>query len=225
MNSLNDVIADLQWCIEYWPDLIEARIPGTRRPWRQPHLSPDAQAKRDFEARIDWAMRVEDALGETPAPVDVAILSTVLDLLVQADDLAAKVAPEVMCPVLPPPGPGELDARPYLRFIAGNLPEILADWAEPIARNMQQKIAQALCMVYDGQTLAVTCPWCSTPDAWRVQELPGGMVAIICTGVCEPPEREVGTWWGGQPCWPIQDWPRLAKHVQAAEKKQKRKAS
>jgi hypothetical protein len=91
---------------------------------------------------------------------------------------------------------------------------------------MYEQVARALSMLYTGQTIRVLCPWCDgrTPEqpvggayTWRVTVLPGNQVAIICTGVCEPPAREVGTWWQGAPCWPISDWARLAKHVRAAE--------
>ncbi|MFD0883858.1 hypothetical protein ACFQ08_04710, partial [Streptosporangium algeriense] len=118
--------------------------------------------------------------------------------------------------------PGDLDARPYILYAARRVPELpdeWVEWAAPTARRMVSRIASALCMVYDGQTLDVVCPWCSNTAVWRVQELPGGIVAIVCHGVCEPPAREVGTWWGGRPVWPLQDWERLAKHVQAAEQR------
>ncbi|GAA3441047.1 hypothetical protein [Planomonospora venezuelensis] len=214
----DEVVADLEWVIEYWPDLVEARIPGTRRPWRQPTLSPEARAARDAQARVERFERTTLSLGESPAPVDVAILSTALDILVAADDLAAMVAEHASLPVLPPPGMGELDAWPYLAYAAAHLTEELVEHAAPIARWMVDQTARALCLVYDGQTLDVECPWCHEVGVWRVRELPGGLVAIVCHGVCEPPAREVGTWWGGQPVWPIQDWERLARHVQAAEK-------
>ncbi|MGS2641697.1 hypothetical protein [Streptosporangium sp. G12] len=222
MTSLSEVRADLEWCIEYWPDLIEARIPGTARPWRQPQISADAREERDAQARAERFERTALSAGESPAPVDVAILSVVLDLLVRADDLAAELGPVRLCPILAPPRPGDLDARPYLRYAAARISEgsdELAEWAEPVVRRMQQQIAESLCMVYDGQTLAVTCPWCSQTGVWRVQALPGGQVAIVCHGVCEPPAREVGTWWGGQPVWPITQWTWLAQRVQAADEK------
>lgn len=214
-----DVVADLEWVIEYWPDLIESRIPGTRRPWRQPHLTPEALAERDAQARIERFERSMLSLGASPAPVDVAILSTTLDLIVHADDLAAVVSYAVSGPCLPPPGPGDLDARPYLLYAARHLPDDLVEHAAPIAHRMVEQVAAALCMVYAGQHLDVTCPWCGEQDVWRVRELPGGQVAIVCEGVCEPPAREVGTWWGGQPVWPISDWERLARHIQAAEER------
>ncbi|WP_433252907.1 hypothetical protein ACQPYK_08645 [Streptosporangium sp. CA-135522] len=221
-RELAEVVADLEWAMAYWPDLLDARLPmATPRPWRQLRLSPEAHAERDFEARVDWALRSTRALAEAPAPTDVTIWQTALDILVDADDLAAKVAETVGLPVLPPPGPGELNAWPYLAYAAAHLPAELAEWAAPIARRMQEKIAQALCMVYDGHTLDLTCPWCSEASVWRVQTLPGGMIAIVCGGVCEPPAREVGTWWHGQPCWPMSDWERLAKHVRVVEERER----
>lgn len=219
--SRSDVVADLTWAAEYWPDLVEARLPmSTPRPWRQTALDTEARAERDAQARLERIERSALSFGESPAPVDVAILQTALDLLVDADDLAAAAAEHLGLPPLPSPGPGDLDARPYLRFAAARLAELddeWAEWAAPVARRMAAKIAQALCMVYDGQTLDVVCPWCSEAAVWRVQELPGGIVAIVCHGVCEPPAREVGTWWGGRPVWSIQDWECLARHVQAAD--------
>ncbi|MER5421657.1 hypothetical protein [Streptosporangium roseum] len=151
---------------------------------------------------------------QAPAPVDVAILQTALDILVAADDLAAALGEPAMCLILASPGPGDLDARLYLRYAAArlhDLDDLWADWAAPKARRMYEQVAGTLCMVYDGQALAVTCPWCGEDDAWSVRELPGGMVAIVRAGVCEPPAKEVGTWWHGQPVRPISDWERLAR--------------
>ncbi|GHH67551.1 hypothetical protein GCM10017673_14720 [Streptosporangium violaceochromogenes] len=220
MSDLAEVRADLEWVMAYWPDLVDARLPmATKRPWRQTELTLEARAEQDAQARLERIDRTALSLGESPAPVDVVILSAVLDLLVRADDLAAAVAEHAGLPVLPAPRPGELDAWPYLAYAAAHLDEDLAEWAAPIARRMYEQTASALAMIHDGQTLDVVCPWCSTTAVWRVQELPGGIVAIVCHGECEPPLNEVGTWWGGRPVWPITDWERLAHHVQAAEKR------
>jgi hypothetical protein len=212
-------VADLEWAAEYWPDLIEIRIPGTRRPWRQTELTPEAIAERDAQARIERFERSRLSLGASPAPLDISVLQTVLDLLVQADDLAATVASHHHHSELPPPGPGEMDARPYLLYVARHLPDSLLEYVQPIARRFVDRVAHSLCMVYAGQALDVECPWCHNRDVWKVRELPGGMVAIVCEGVCEPPAREVGTWWGGHPVWPISDWERLARHIQAADER------
>lgn len=216
----NEVAKDLEWVAEYWTDLVDARIPGTRRPWRQVELTPEAIAELDAQARIERFERSMLSLGASPAPLDMSVLQAVLDMLVQADDLAAAVADEAGDPQLPPPGPGELDARPYLLYTARRLPELsngLAERARRTSAAMVDRVASLLCMVYDGQHLDVTCPWCQTQDVWRVRELPGGMVAIVCEGLCEPPLNEVGTWWGGRPVWPVSDWDRLARHIRAIE--------
>lgn len=228
---LADVVADLDWVHAYWPDLTAARLPlTTPRPWRQAELSKQVRAERDAQARAERFDRTELSFGESPAPVDVNVLTTALDLLVYADDLAAALAAPAMCPPLPSPARGDLDARPYLHYAAARLHELrdesLAEWAAPYARWMYDQAAAALAMVYDGQVLDVICPWCDgrTPEApvggartWRVVTLPGDQIAIVCSGACEPPAKLVGTWWYGQPCWPISEWERLAKHVRAGE--------
>lgn len=220
--TLADVVADLEWVMVYWPDLVEARLPlATARRWRQPELSADARAERDAQARAERFER--NALGaDSPAPVDIAVLQTALDVLVYADDLAAAIAEHTGLPVLPPPQLGELDAWPYLAYAAAHLTEDLVDHAAPIARHMVDQVARAVCMVYDSQVLDVICPWCSgrTPETptggartWRVMLMPGDLVGIVCTGQCSPPETDVGVWWYGQPCWPIARWTWLAKRV------------
>lgn len=219
------VRADLEWVAEYWPDLLQARLPlATARPRRPNSLPPTLRAVRDAEARLERLERSGLAPGQSPAPVDVDVLQTALDLLVQADDLAAAVAEHTGLPALAPPRFGELDARPYLRYAAEHLPESLAEWAAPITRRMVEHVADVLGMTYDGQTLAIVCPWCRgvTPETpaggahtWRVRILPGDQVAIVCeSGTCEPPLREVGTWWRGRPCWRMEEWERLARLVQ-----------
>ncbi|GGS88375.1 hypothetical protein ACFFV7_51040 [Nonomuraea spiralis] len=230
------VVETLAWLIEYWPDLVEARLPmATRRPQHAGELGEQARAERDVQARLERVERSVLGLGESPAPVDVTVLSTILDVLVRADDLAAELTEPTIAPVLAPPGPGQLDARPYLARARACLLAELHDldepgpWyalAEPTVHRMYEQVAKALAMLYTGQVVRVTCPWCHgvTPEhpaggahTWRVHELPGGQIAIVCHGACEPPAREVGTWWGGAPCWPISEWPRLAKLVRASE--------
>jgi hypothetical protein len=233
------VIADLEWVIAYWPDLTEARLPGTARPWRQPELTPDQRAERDHQARIERAERADWALGESPAPVDVGVLDLLASLVWDADTIAERVSWEAGIEPLAPPSSAFADARPYLAFAVKHLPAITS--ADPevmhevarMARGMVQQIARALCLVYDGQRLDVVCPWCQGrtelapvggAKTWRVRQLPGDLVAIVCEGVCEPPARDVGTWWRRMPCWPVHDWDWLAKQVAASDKRERTSA-
>jgi hypothetical protein len=120
----------------------------------------------------------------------------------------------------------------------------LAAWVARTARHMLNEMGRALALVYDGQQLRMICPWCAgrTETApiggeytWRVRDLLGTLrcehghpdrqacpscpqhIAIVCeSGTCEPPSRDVTTWWRGHPAWPIYEWDWLAKRVHAA---------
>ncbi|MFB4265332.1 hypothetical protein [Nonomuraea sp. GTA35] len=230
MSYVQLIVEDLQWVAAYWEDLTEARLPGTARPWRHHDLTTDQQQERDRQAWEERLERSTEAPGEHPAPLDLGILDTMLDVLVRADDLAADIARHAGIPTLPPPRLGQTDARPYLDFAAKHLTDDLAQHAAPIARTMVAQTAHALALVFDGQKLDVECPWCRgvTPDmpaggarTWRVRELPGNLIAIVCENVCEPPSKDVGTWWRGAPVWPLSEWDWLAKRVERAETKVK----
>ncbi|MEU1731405.1 hypothetical protein [Streptosporangium sp. NPDC020145] len=118
-------------------------------------------------------------------------------------------------------------------------PEVVS-WALDQTRSMVARVAASLALVYDGQRLDVECPWCRgvTPETpaggartWQVRDLLGGracrhglpdrrfcgaceqFVVIVCMGECEPPQKSVGTWWHGHPCWPVYEWDWLAKRI------------
>lgn len=221
------VVANLEWVIEYWPDLIEARLPLATKPLRQTRtISKEEIVLRDAAAQIERYFRNPLSWGESPAPVDVNVLQILFDVVVHADDLAAELGPVTLCPILAPPGLGELDARPWLRYSLARLQELPEEWAEyawPLIERIHQRAAHALAMLYHGQTVKVVCPWCQGrtdedpvggAHTWKVEVLPNNHVAIICHGVnCNPPAEHVGTWLWGKPCWPITTWERLAKHV------------
>ncbi|MEO3869353.1 hypothetical protein ABGB18_11025 [Nonomuraea sp. B12E4] len=230
MSYVQLVVEDLQWVSAYWEDLTESRLPGTPRPWRHPNLTSDQQYERDRQAWQERLDRSSVAPGEHPAPLDLGILDTMLDVLVRADDLAAAVAEHAGVPTLAPPRLGDADARPYLEFAAKHMTDELTHYAAPIARGMVTQVAHALALTFDGQRLDVECPWCRgiTPEnpaggtrTWRVRELPGNLVAIVCENLCEPPSKDVGTWWRGAPVWPLSEWDWLAKRVERAETKVK----
>ncbi|MEV3980782.1 hypothetical protein [Nonomuraea sp. NPDC049758] len=117
----------------------------------------------------------------------------------------------------------------------------LALWAYEQTRALVATIARALALTFDGQALDVVCPWCRgvTPETpaggamtWRVRDLlarhdcvhghpdrrfchecPQQVVIVCESGWCEPPSKDVGTWWRGCPCWPLYEWDWLAKRV------------
>lgn len=231
-SHVRAVIDDLEWVAAYWPDLVEARLPGTARPWRQPHLTPQQRAERDHAAWVERLERTGEAIGEAPAPLDLGVLDTITGILAEAVEFAAAAAAYAGAPQLPPPSTAVADARPYLRFLAEQIPalpdpEAFADHIAPAVSRWVRRIARTLALVHDGQALAVVCPWCRgvTPETpaggaytWRVRHLPGDEIAIVCeSGSCEPPNRDVGTWWRGMPVWPLREWDWLARRLEARE--------
>jgi hypothetical protein len=231
-SELTELVrADLVWVAHYWEDLAESRLPGTARPWRQPHLTAQQADERDQQARIERIERASVMPGEHPAPVDVGILDTMSDILWNAVTISDEIRLRVTTAGPGLPSTAFADARPYLDYAAKNLTEDVAFWAQPIARRMVGQVARALALVLDGQLLDVECPWChgKTPETpvggaltWWVHALPGDQIAIVCTGICEPPAREVGTWWRGQPCWPLADWEGLAARVMSDDEQASR---
>lgn len=229
MTPAEQAAHDLAWVAAYWPDLTEARLPGTARPWRQPELTPERRAELDAEARAERFEYRPVIPGEHAAPVDVAILDVMRDILCDACNVADRMALAGSVRPLGAPSTAFADATPYLTFsvrllASVSLEPVVLRVVGDVARQMVGDVSRALCLVYDGQRLDVECVWCggglvAGTRTWRVRELPGLVgVAIVCeSGTCEPPQRDVGTWWRGRPCWPVSEWDWLAQRVQSAE--------
>ncbi|MEU8035695.1 hypothetical protein [Streptosporangium sp. NPDC049078] len=224
------VAADFAWAADYWPDLLDACLPGTPRPPRPHLMTAEARALRDQLARIERAERAAGMPGEHPVPVDLDVVMALDELTIEAWTSAALTSRAIMCPIPFPPATLQADASPLLDFTARHLVEAdfvdpgLAEDLAPRIRRITNALAHHLDLWHDGQILRITCPWCP-PDGpqaagddlwtWRVRIMPGEQIAIVCEGVCEPPHRDVSTWWGGRPCWPLRDWAWLAKRLQS----------
>lgn len=216
-QTLRQAKADAFWLSVHWPDLIEERIPGTARPWRQTEMESHRRAELDAAARAERLERVDLALGESAAPVHV----DVLDVL---NDLAA-----------------ELGSPANLRNIANELrawePDQLEDFAGTLTV-LVRETALALRLIYDGQRLDGSCPWCRqsrslvirTPapaEEESVPTTPPGPILVVCEGrakICMPPESDCGTYVHGvppkpssrdrgRPAWPDSEWTWLAQRI------------
>lgn len=204
-----------------WPLLALTRIPGTPRPWRPAELTGEQRADRDAQLRAERHM-AEIFLEAQPAPLHLDVLDTLRQLYADLCDTATGFG--ALSPSLLMTGPtsNPADLLEWCRQQARSQPDgIIADrdgWA------ILHRIEQALGEIFDGQKLTAICPWCrggipGTPT-WRVHLLPGQMPAIVCeSGTCAPPEQDAGTWWRGNPAWPLWEWEWLAQRVWAADRK------
>jgi hypothetical protein len=228
LTLIERAITNLTLVAEYWPGLAETRIPGTPPPYREPSITPERRAELDYQARAERVERHEIAPGEHVDAVRPEVLDLLAGLLIDADDIAELVARAVMCPRLEPPSTAFADPGPWLSFAVRHLPSagrhrVVVEHVAEVSGRMLGEVSRALSLMHDGQRLRVVCPWCGGGLAgertWRVRQLPGDEVAIVCeSGMCDPPSRDVGTWWRGLPCWPIREWDWLAKRLNAAEK-------
>lgn len=219
---------DLDFVHDHWPHLLESRIRGTARPWREPTTSPETRAQADAAARAERLERSDVAPGEHPAPMHVDVLDVIVDLVITADDLAQRVAQAAGVDRPAPAAGAFADPRPHLRHIrawwtaATIADDKLHAHAEHHLRRLAEDVALALRIVRDGQILQALCPWCGgrtehqpTGGArtLRVHETPGGWL-IVCNGVnCQPQEAECGKRWRGKPAWPDFEWVWLAQRL------------
>lgn len=225
---------DLYWLADHTPDLAEARLKGTPRPWRQSQAwDSETRAAMDAAARAERAERSDAAIGEHPAPLHLDTMELLVDLLATADWLAELVSQHAGVERLPTPASSFADPVPYLRHAAHWLQDAyvaepaVAFYVERESARLRTEVSVALNLVTDGQTLKAECPWCcgvteTHPGGGaftlRVRTLPGGETAIVCHGLCDPPESDVGAWWRGKPAWPLATegaWlaDRLARHA------------
>ncbi|GIH29075.1 hypothetical protein Aph01nite_73850 [Acrocarpospora phusangensis] len=227
--------AELDALTVLWPAIVEARVPGSARRTRAVELSVQAREELDWLARMERHERADVAPGEAPVPIELDIVDLMTDVLADAVMLYDAVAEAAgVAEPLPPPSSGLADPRPYLGAAAFRLDRVdrqTLAWAAPILRGLTARVARALALADDGQVVAAVCPWCHglSPQSptgggytWKVHALPGDQIAILCWGLCEPPLRDVGTWWRGKPCWPMQQWAWLARQAAAAEQRRAR---
>ncbi|MFG2002312.1 hypothetical protein ACGFNU_24480 [Spirillospora sp. NPDC048911] len=227
---------DLAEAAELVTSLALLRDPAAYRPWREPALTPDQRAELDHAARAERAERVADAPGEHTDAARPEILDALSGVLWRAESLAWHLSRAAWCPVLPLAA-ADADPRPYLARAVSVLPTAvtgwqngteIAWWAADEAAAMLADLAATLGLMTDGQHLRLVCPWCGgrteqvpTGGAWtwRVRHLPGDLVAIVCEGgMCEPPSKDVGTWWRGCPAWPLAEWEWLARRIERNER-------
>lgn len=225
---------DLNFLIDHWADLLEARLRGTPRPWSEPAASLERRAEADAKARAERLERSDVAPGERMAPLHIDVLDVIVDLVATADDLAERLAQHHGAVEAPLAASSAFsDPRPHLRLVGRLCGDLEADEDQVTAallaharaelRRLGDDVAAALGLIRDGQVLKALCPWCGgrTTDkpvggghTLRVRNRHDGPV-IVCHGVgCEPPEADCGTWIHGRPAWPQHEWDWLAQRLE-----------
>jgi hypothetical protein len=241
--AINRLLHDLNFLAEHYPELLDSRIPGTPRPWREPQLTPERRAaltaRAEREALVmhtDLPMhlraRSPEELGESPAPLHIDTLDLLVDVLAVADETAGHVAQYAGVEQPTPASSAFADPRPFLRFIAQHItgaveadPEMLGVVQDNL-RPLVAQVSASLNLLRDGQILKAPCFVCRgrTPETpvggaftLRVTTLDDDTPAVVCRNpLCEPTEAECGTWLRGSPAWIFSEWTWLADRLEGA---------
>lgn len=222
-SRLGRVHADTLFVADHWPDLHEARIPGTRRPWTQTRTRSESRQR----PAQDWAGAIV-GMTAAPAPVNIDVLDALVDILAISHALADAVAQLAGTDRLPAPDSAYADPRPHLELVTKHFNDAAAvdgGWIVNSALDPDDDMsivrarhltATSLRLILAGQALDADCPWCSArPMRIRiVKDEP----LVVCESrrVCQPPETDCGNWVRGRPAWIMPEWEWLAKRIHHA---------
>jgi hypothetical protein len=227
-------LRDLDFVLDHWPDLLEQRLKGTPRPWREPTMSPEARAQSDARAKAERHERSTIAPGEHPAPMHLDVVDVIVDVVATADELSECVAGALAQAPLPHASSAYADPTAHLRHVRANITAVgeagvynqaLAEHIGEEVRRIASDVALALRLLRDGQVLRAHCPWCGGRDekhptggarTLRVHETSAGPLLVCHGGACEPPEQDCGTRWRGMPAWHEGEWAWLAQRMDGA---------
>lgn len=222
--KLTKVHRDVTFVAMHWPDLVEARLPGTPRRWVQTRSR--AESRRHATSAGVSALA---GLSKAKAPEHLDVLDTITDVVAVSRTLADAVAQLADVEQLGPPRSAYTDPRPYLTLVSDHLDDAaLADggWLLDAALDdrddasivrARRRTAAALQLTLGGQVLDADCPWC------RARPLRIRIVAdeplVVCESrrVCEPPEADCGTWVRDRPAWIQPEWEWLARRIRHAD--------
>ncbi|MCF2531734.1 hypothetical protein [Yinghuangia soli] len=192
---------------EFWPDLLAATEPGTRR--RTNSLArPIAEAivERD---RIERAERSTLARGVAPAPATVHVIDVIRDVTAAVRYVEAETREALRLPYLVPAPSADTDTPSACRRILGYRRMLTVDqaaWIETQLRPAARAVLTAVGLDERPVTLLQPCPWCGGPLTVHAVTPVGPHV--LCSGDA-PCDAVSSTWLYGRPLWHLDDLGRL----------------
>lgn len=222
MNSPSE---NLDWILDRWDQLMDSRLPGTPRPWKQPDISREQREQMDRQTRQEKAERGAFVLGESEAPLNLDALDKARKITLNIQNLAYLTANELRQDAM-----AVLAARQHyedpaelIRYLLRNIPDTSPELYARIRRTtvrIRAVMANHFAEVFDGQRLKTDCPWCHAPRMFIRMIGPehSQHPVITCeSGSCEPPSADCGTWYRGKPAWPFHEWDWLANRMHHAD--------
>lgn len=213
--------------------LASCLLPGTHRPVTLVHYEDRRSIEQREQARLEREQRVDIAPGEAPVPFNIDVADMLAEVLSEADVLTDRVADEVERSLVAWAGPWARNAetlRPAAASSAFADPtpflDLLHELVEHVAdRDLVEHVADrchqandravgVLGLIYDGQLLDATCPWClgrtdRHPEGGRrtlrvrLSETEEPRPLIVCEGGHCDPGSNSGTQWRRLPAWDL----------------------
>lgn len=224
--SPHRIIDDINWLLDAWDPLREARIKGTPRPWKMADTTPEQRAQADARARAEKTERGAFVLGESPAPIHLDVLDQILDVGIRARQLAIQHAEAVGdAPALVylsrVQNPDAVRLLQYLTTTTTRLDDNdLLTHTGTVLRGLRVETAKHFAEVVEGQRLKAYCPWCDGNETLKFRLIGprhAPEIVVRCeSGACEPPEADCGCWTGrglALPTWRLYEWEWLAGRI------------
>lgn len=225
---INTATDNLEWILDRWEQLMETRLPGTPRPWKQPELSREQREEMDRQARIEKIEHGAFVLGESEAPLNLDVLDKAGRITTTVQSLAYRMAQELRHDAM-----AVLAARAHytgpqalIGYLAAHVLETSEETQERVRRTTQRIraiMANHFAEVFDGQRLKTDCPWCHKPKMFiRMIGPEHDRIPIIAceSGVCDPPSADCGPKRiRGNPFWPFHEWDWLGDRMDHANAK------
>lgn len=219
---MNGAAENIEWIRLRWDQLMDSRLAGSPRPWRQPTLTAEQRARLDAQARIEKLERGAFVLGESEPPVRLDTLDKAMWIAARLQALTVVTATELHHQaVMVKAARVRHNTAPeaWCAYLAMHLDQLTEGTTETIrqeTRRIRNLMAAHFAEVFDGQRLKTDCPWCRKPRLFIRMIGPDGRQEpiIACeSGVCEPPSQDCGTWYRNRPAWPFHEWDWLANRI------------
>lgn len=212
---------NLSWLHDRWTDLRASIERGTPRPWREPTLTPEQQAKLDAEARAEKLERGAFTLGESPAPIHLDTLDKTIELTTTMARLARTIATELGHKGMLVRAAMHHYDDPILliTYVRNHFDQVTLETISTVqeaAARLRAGITHHFSEVGSGQLLKADCPYCGHRQL-HVRTIGGRRnpePVIRCeSGTCNPAPAVCGAWHKEMPIWPMHEWEWLAGEI------------
>lgn len=216
---------NIAWVIDHWPQLVAARLKGTRSGWNQKPMTAkqreqlDAAAFREANARRERQEVGAEAIGSAPAPIHLTPFDMACNIMAESRALAIDAARETCDLVRLVAATRHDQPNPYryLRYLGSvQVSDFLAYRIRTALVTFRGMIEGHIDGEPGGQIIHDDCPFCHQRKVTvRYIGPPANeeMVLRCESGDCKEGQRQASRVLGGMPVWTQREWEWLMGHL------------